>query len=108
MSSTLVLVTLVIYAIGAVLIWQTRSARFALLLAAGHLAMLLTPLWQRLYGLEWPASRLLSLFGNYRVPLPVILAGGALLALPVMLFNWGLRRKLWPRHYAAIWAGYAA
>lgn len=108
MSALLVLVTLAIYAVGAFLVWQARSARFALLLVAGHLAMLLTPLWQRLYGLDSLDGRLLSIFGAYRVPLPVLIAGGALLAFPVMLFNYGLRRRLWPRHYAAIWAGYGA
>lgn len=106
MSALLVFITLAIYAVGAFLVWQARSPRFALLLVAGHLAMLLTPLWQRLYGLDPADGPQLPILGGYRVPLPVIVAGGALLALPVMLFYYGLRRKLWPRHYAAIWAGY--
>jgi len=109
MSALLVLITLAIYAAGAVLIWQARSARFAFVLVAGHLAMLLTPLWQRLYGLN-PADgpQIPTLISGYRVPTSVFIGGGALLALPVILFYYGLRRKLWPRHYAAIWAGYGS
>lgn len=107
MSPLLVLLVLVIYVLAVVLLWRERSLRYLLMLLAGHLAMLLTPLWQRLYEID-PAQgvRLPSLAG-VEFSWPIIIGGGPLLALPTLVFYYGLRHRWWPRHYAAIWMGFA-
>lgn len=105
--SLLVLVTILIYAGALALLWLERSLRYLLLLIAGHLAMLLTPLWQRVYRITPVDGAALELLGRIEVPWALLLGGGPLLALPALAFYYGLRHRWWPRHYAAIWLGYA-
>lgn len=106
MSPLLVLITIVIYAVAMLLLVRERSLRYLLMLFAGHIAMLLTPIWQVLYGID-PVGNGLSLLGRYEVPWPLLVGGGPLLALPPLLLYYGLRHGWWPRHYAAIWLSYA-
>jgi hypothetical protein len=105
--SLLVLVSLLVYVAALALLWRERSLRYLLLLFAGHIAMLLTPLWQRVYQITPVAESGLRLFGRFAVPWSLLLVGGSLLAAPPLLFYYGLRHKWWPRHYFAIWLGYA-
>jgi hypothetical protein len=106
MSPLLVLITILIYAVAIVLLVRERSLRYLLMLAAGHITMLLTPIWQVLYGIE-PVGGGLSLPGGFEVPWALLIGGGPLLALPPLLLYYGLRHGWWPRHYAAIWLSYA-
>ncbi len=107
MSPLLLLFTLAVYGLTGYLVWRERSYCYALALFAGHLAMLLTPLWQRAYAVTPLMEGGLSLFGRYNVPWALLLGGGAIMALPAIAFYYGLRHRWWPRHYAIIWAGYA-
>jgi hypothetical protein len=107
MSPLLVLFTLAVYGLAGYLLWRERSYGYVLALFAGHLAMLLTPVWQRAYAVTTVSEGGLSLFGRYDVPWALLLGGGAILALPAIAFRYGLRNRWWPRHYAIIWAGYA-
>ncbi len=103
----LVLMTILIYAAAVALLWRERSLRYLLLLCSGHLAMLLTPLWQRVYQITPSDGSGFSLLGRFEIPWSLFLGGGPLLALPALMFYYGLRHRWWPRHYAAIWLGYA-
>jgi hypothetical protein len=106
MSAPLVLVTILIYAVAGYLLWRERSFRYLLLLLAGHLAMLLTPLWQWLFAIQPPLGEGLSLLGRFEIPWSVIVGGGPLLALPPLIFYYGVRHRWWPRHYVAVWTAY--
>lgn len=106
MSPLLVVVTLGVYALAIALLWLDRSLRYLLTVLAGHLAMLLVPLWERLYGVDPTAGPQIPILGSIELSWPVVIGGGAVLALPVIVFFAGIRHKLWPRHYAAIWLGY--
>lgn len=106
MSPLLVVVLILVYVLAVVLLWRERSLRYVLMLLAGHLAMLLTPLWQRLYESD-PATGRVPLLAPITLDWTLIFGGGAALALPALLFYYGLRHRWWPRHYAAIWVGYA-
>lgn len=105
--SLLVLVTILIYAAAVALLWREGSLRYLLLLFAGHLAMLLTPLWQRVYQIAPTVGSGFTLLGRFEIGWALLLGGGPLLALPALAFYYGLRHRVWPRHYAAIWLGYA-
>ncbi len=105
--SLLVLVTIFIYAAAIALLWRERSLRYLLLLFAGHLAMVLTPAWQRVYQITPADGSGFTLFGRFEVSWTLFINGGPLLVLPALTFYYGLRHKLWPRHYAAIWLAYA-
>lgn len=108
MSALIGTITVVVYAIAIGLLWYERSLRYLLMLFAGLLAMLLTPLWQRIYAFSSEVTRP-QLLGLFRLPsLAVLLGGGTLLALPPLVFYYGLRHRWWPRHYATIWLGYVA
>jgi hypothetical protein len=106
MSPLLLIITALVYIVALVLLWRERSLRYLLMLLAGHLTMLLTPIWQRLYAIETVDGASLAQFGRFDLPWSVIVGGGVLLALPPLLFYYGLRHRWWPRHYAAIWTGY--
>ena len=105
--SLLVLLTILIYVGALALLWRERSLRYLLLLFAGHATMLLTPLWQRVYRISPVAGATFDLLGRFEIPWALLLSGGPLLALPALVFYYGLRHHWWPRHYAAIWLGYA-
>lgn len=108
MSSLLVLIVLIIYVLAAVLLWRERSLRYLVMLVAGHVTMLLMPLWQRLYQIDATQGAQLPSFAPFEIGWPVIIGGGVLVALPALVFYYGLRHRWWPRHYAAIWMGYAS
>lgn len=108
MSALLILITIIAYGLAVFLLWHERSLRYPLVLLAGHLAMLLVPLWQRLYGITPITGSSLSLLGRFALPWSVLIGGGPLLALPALLFYYGMRHGWWPRHYAAVWTGYGA
>ena len=105
--SLITFVTVLIYVGALALLWRERSLRYLLMLFAGHLAMLLTPLWQRVYQITPRSGAGLTLLGRFEIPWALLLGGGALLALPPLIFYYGLRHRWWPRHYAAVWLGYA-
>jgi len=107
MPASLLIITILVYILASALLYRERSLRYLLLLAAGHLATLLTPLWQRIYGVSPVSGGSLSLFGRFDVPWAIIIGGGPLLALPPFVFYFGLRHRWWPRHYVAICLGYA-
>ncbi|MDP9316449.1 MAG: hypothetical protein M3R24_37290 [Chloroflexota bacterium] len=104
--SLLAFVTVLIYLGALVLLWRERSLRYLLLLFAGHLTMLLTPLWQRVYQITPSGGAGFTLLGRFDITWALLLGGGALLALPPLIFYYGLRHRWWPRHYAAVWLGY--
>ena len=105
--SLVAFVTVLIYVGALALLWRERSLRYLLMLFAGHLAMLLTPLWQRVYQITPRSGAGFTLLGRFEIPWALLLGGGALLALPPLIFYYGLRHRWWPRHYAAVWLGYA-
>jgi hypothetical protein len=107
MSAVLVLLTLLAYMLAAFLFHRERTLRYFLMLLAGHIAMLMTPLWERLYQLQILAGPGgISLFGLASVSWTLVLGGGTLLVLPPLLFYYGLRHRWWPFHYAILWAAY--
>lgn len=107
MSPLLVVGSVLIYAVAIILLWRERSLRYVLMLLAGHLALLLLPLWQLLYQVMPTPAAGLNLLNRYTIPWSVLLGGGPALALPSIIFYYGLRHRWWPRHYAIIWLYYA-
>ncbi len=106
MSAELVVFTLLAYVLAALLFYREHTLRYFLMLFAGHAAMLMTPLWERLYQLEIAEGPGISLFDLANVSWALLLGGGILLALPALVFYYGLRHRWWPSHYAALWAVY--
>lgn len=106
MSALLLIVTVLVYVAALVLLWRERSLRYLLMLLAGHLAMLLTPIWQRIYAITTVGGMSLAQLGGLELSPSVIIGGGTLLALPPLVFYYGLRHRWWSRHYASIWIGY--
>jgi hypothetical protein len=108
MSTSVVLITVVCYALALFLLWRERSFRYLLMLLAGHALMLLLPLWQRVYQVTPMDGPGLELLGRFPIPWSILIGGGPLVALPPLLFYYGLRHRWWSRHYLAIWLAYAA
>jgi hypothetical protein len=106
MSTLVVFIAILVYVFAIVMLWRERSLRYLLILLAGHLALLLAPLWQRLYQIAPTVGAGPALLGRFTVPWSVLLGGGPLLALPPLIFYYGLRHRWWSRHYASIWFGY--
>lgn len=106
MSPLLLIITVLAYSAALLLLWRERSLRYLLMLLAGHVTMLLTPIWQRIYAIDTVDGASLAQLGRFELPWSLIIGGGTLLALPPLIFRFGLRRRWWPRHYAAIWLGY--
>ncbi len=106
MSALLVVFALLAYGLAALLFYREGTLRYFLMLLAGHIAMLMTPLWERLYQLEIAEGPGVSLFGLASVSWTLVLGGGILLALPPLVFYYGLRHHWWPSHYATLWAAY--
>ncbi|HEX6292877.1 MAG TPA: hypothetical protein VFZ66_27070 [Herpetosiphonaceae bacterium] len=106
MSILLVLIIIVSYGLALFLLWRDGSLRYLLMLFAGHVVMLLMPLWQRIYQVAPMEGAGLSLLGRFTIPWALLLGGGPLLALPPLIFYYGLRHRWWPRHYVAIWSAY--
>lgn len=108
MSTSLVLVTVICYLLALFLLWRERSLRYLLMLFAGHMVMLLLPIWQRVYQIRPMEAAGLELLGRFTIPWPLLIGAGPLLALPPLVFYYGLRHRWWPRHYLAIWLAYVA
>lgn len=108
MTVSLMLTTIVSYLLALLLLWRDGSLRYLLILFAGHVLMLLVPLWQQVYQvtpIEGPGPLLL---GRFTIPWSLLIGGGPVVALPSLIFYYGLRHRWWSRHYAAIWASYIA
>jgi hypothetical protein len=108
MTTSLMLITILSYLLALSLLWRDRSLRYLLILFAGHVLMLLVPLWQQVYQvtpIEGPGP---SLFGRFTIPWSLLIGGGPVVALPSLIFYYGLRHRWWPRHYLAIWVSYIA
>jgi hypothetical protein len=90
-----ILLLLICYAAAGYLAWQQRSAIYLLGLLAGHISVLLSPLWRLLYGVNYgvslesvrdalsqPAPLSLLLAAGWHYPLP------ALVVLYLYLTRW--------------------
>jgi hypothetical protein len=106
MSVLLAVITLLVYGLAIFLFLREGTLRYLLVLLAGHIAMLSTPLWARLYRFVITEETGLSIFGLAQVPWNLVLGGGVLLVLPALIFYYGLRHGFWACHYAALWGTY--
>lgn len=97
-----VLLTFVCYGAALYLWWQERSWNYLIALVAGHLAALLDPLWQWLYGVEFGPSLVVwrELLG-YPLPLAVLIASAWFYTLPALVVFYLYRHRWWFSSYIA-------
>jgi hypothetical protein len=99
-----ILLTICVYAL-AIFLWvRERAPNYVVAMLGGHLAVLLSPLWQALYGFAYdPAFRAVLGVGRiaaldrapaYVLPWPVFLAGW-MLGLPALVVFYLFRHRWW-------------
>ena len=106
MTTSLLLITLLSYLLALFVLWREGSLRYLLILLAGHMLMLLVPFWQQVYEVTPIEGVGPSLFGRFTIPWSLLIGGGPVVALPSLIFYYGLRHGWWSRHYLAIWMSY--
>jgi hypothetical protein len=103
MTSLLIVFSVLAYALAALLLWYERSWRAPLVIVAGSLTVLVLPFWLQLYRVVGQRSFIDTADVS---PTSAAVFGGALVALPVLLFCAGLSRRWWSRHYGLVWIAY--
>lgn len=98
MTTFMILVTIVAYCAAVFMLVRYRSYRYLVALLAGHFVVLLDPLWQRLYGLSYPAGSGISLW-NRTVPMFMVLSYSWMAILPALLLYFGHKQRWWRRDY---------
>lgn len=96
-----ILLTICCYGVALYLGWRERTWHYLVMIGAGHLAALLDPLWQRLYGVEFAQSLALLQTPLGRVPLAVLISSAWFYTLPAMVVLYLYRHRWWFGTYTA-------
>ena len=115
MEVGVVLLTLCVYALAIYLWWHERMPNYFVALLGGHLAVLLSPVWQALYGFTYNESfAIFYRFGSsgglqalarlqaYALPRPVFIAGWAIMLGPLLVFYLFLHRWWFPGYLTSL------
>lgn len=97
-----ILLTIACYGLALYLWWSEHSWNYLVTLAAGHLAALLDPLWQWLYGVQFsPTLATWREFAGYPLPTVVLIASAWFYTLPALTVFYLYRHRWWFSSYTA-------
>jgi hypothetical protein len=107
MEVGVILITVVVYALAIYLWWRERTPNYVVALLGGHLAVLLSPVWQALYGFTYNNDfAVLYRFGSggglqaltrlqaYALPRPIFLGAWLMMLAPAVVF-YLFRHRWW-------------
>lgn len=99
MPTLFVIIAILLFGTALGLWIRFGAYRYAVVLFAGLLTAAFDPLWQRLYGLTYPANASAFMLWGRAVPQFAVMSASWLLILPAIITYFGGRRRWWPRHY---------
>jgi hypothetical protein len=115
MEAGVILVSIVAYGLAIYLWWREHTPNYFVALLGGHLAVLLSPVWQTLYGFSYDdrfavfyrfnlgtGAQALARLQAHALPRPVFLAAWAIMLPPVLVFYLFRHRWWFPSYLTSI------